>query len=123
MIKFSEICNQNRKTWTHRGTTKNVTHSYGDVYDKLFVLNRDSCERILEIGADSGFALDCYTKFFTNATVYGIDLNDRIPETIKSNPRIQFTHGDAFNKDVLQKLPMQFDFIIEDASHLLQDQI
>ena len=67
--------------------------------------------------------MECFTKYFTKATVYGIDINDRIPDQIKSNPRIQFTHGDALKYDILDKFPFRFDIIVEDASHTLQDQI
>ncbi len=107
---------------TNNGTDKVTTHSYGAVYNVLFSSKKKDTMNILEIGISGGFSLLCYAEYFTNATIYGIDIVDSIKADVKKNPRIKIFIQDANDNSLIQTLP-RFDIIIEDASHQPQDQI
>lgn len=107
---------------TTKGTDKTVSHSYGQVYDNLFLSKREQVTSLLEIGISGGYSLLCYAEYFRNAKIYGVDIEDHVHANIKHDPRIQLFFEDAHKDSLIQKLPT-FDIIIEDASHELRDQI
>jgi hypothetical protein len=108
---------------TSYGTDKNTSHSYGPVYDTLFAPYKDTATQLLEIGFDSGASLQVYSEYFTNATIYGIDICDNCQPQYKQNPRIRMHFGDANASESVQGFEGPFDIIVEDASHTLPDQI
>jgi len=108
---------------TSYGTDKNTSHSYGPVYEKIFSPIKDSTKSILEIGFDSGISLQVYSEYFQNATIYGIDICDNCMPEIKKNDHISIIFGDAKSSNVINHFNKTYDIIIEDASHLLNDQI
>lgn len=106
---------------TQHGTDKGVSHSYVDTYSRLFTPRKDTVKTMLEIGISGGFGLLCYAKYFRNATIYGVDIEDNIHANIKQHHRIKLFFQNAHDKSLLESLPA-FDIIIEDGSHELQDQ-
>lgn len=107
---------------TTLGTDKNITHTYGEIYDTLFSKKKDNATNILEIGISGGFGLRCYAEYFKHAIITGIDIQDIIKADIRNHERIKIIIGNANNTELIKTLP-QFDIIIEDASHELRDQI
>lgn len=61
----------------------------------FFIFYKNTATTILEIGFDSGTSLQVYSEYFTNAIIYGIDIQDNYIPHIKTNPRIQTYVGDA----------------------------
>lgn len=116
LVKYSSVD-------TSYGTDKNTTHSYGAVYDTLFAPYKDTATRLLEIGFDSGASLQVYSEYFTNATIYGIDIRDNCQSQYKQNPRIQMYFGDATASESIGAFEGPFDIIVEDGSHTLEHQI
>ncbi len=107
---------------THYGTDKITSHSYGGVYETLFDKFRKTC-RILEVGFDGGASLLAYADYFSNATIYGIDIEDNLLPSVKQHPRIQTYIGDATKQETVNHFSLTYDIIIEDASHLLHHQV
>lgn len=72
-------------------TDKNTTHSYLPLYETLLKGKKDTAKKILEIGICRGGSLKLWNDYFTNATVYGIDIDDKhiMEETIKNNDKIK----------------------------------
>ena len=120
---FCHLLSKYSSVDTSYGTDKNTTHSYGPVYDSLFIAYKESATKILEIGFDSGASLQVYSEYFTNATIYGIDIRDNCMEHIKSNPHIRMHFGDATSSESIHKFEGPFDIIVEDGSHTLEHQI
>jgi cephalosporin hydroxylase len=120
---FSEVLTKYSNMYTHLGTDKIYTHSYGDVYDSLFLEFKDKTPTVLEIGIDGGYALKAYSEYFENSKIYGIDIRDNISADIKNNTNIQLCFGDAKDSKIINTFPYAYDIIIEDASHTLDDQI
>ena len=60
-------------------TDKDTTHSYLDLYDILLKPLQDTATHVLEVGIGNfeeknGGSLLLWTKYFSKATTYGIDI-------------------------------------------------
>jgi len=111
----------------HSRTDKNTTHSYLPLYQNLLVNKKETAKNVLEIGILNGGSIKLWSDFFTNATVYGLDIIDinKVWENIKNNERIiLYTSTDAYNSDffinnfILKNI--KFDFILDDGPHTLE---
>ena len=108
---------------------KGTTHSYLPIYQKEFEEFQDSQVSILEIGVWQGASLHLWDKYFVNARVIAgldIDLNNIHKPFLTE--KIKLFQGNATNfRDIdamMDKLgDIQFDFIIDDGSHVLGDQL
>lgn len=108
----------------YEGTDKTTTHAYGDVYDALFTPLQSSATNILAIGIAGGFGCQAYSDYFTHAQIYGLDISDFRAAIVRANPRIHVDIGDVKSNAIIQRIGSRlYDFIIEDASHLPEDQI
>jgi hypothetical protein len=120
------------------------TNGYSDIYECLFHPLRHKPIRFLEIGIGTmipgmlssmhGYAPDSYKPgaslrawrdYFTNGSIYGLDLQ---PDTQFTETRIQTIQSDSRNpmlvSQELARLSLyEFDVILDDGSHLLSDQI
>ena len=123
MDTFVDIVKKYSSIDTTYGTDKNTSHSYGPVYETIFREFRTNKKNILEIGFDSGASLQVYSEYFYNSEIYGIDIIDHCLPYIKQNKHIHLLFGDAKNKNTVNYYNKQYNIIIEDASHLLEDQI
>ena len=55
-------------------TDKNTTHSYIPLYEKLLSNKRLTAKNVLEIGVNEGGSIKLWHDYFTNATIYGLDI-------------------------------------------------
>ena len=100
-------------------------HGYSKFYEKIFFEIKDEQINILEIGSFYGNASAALFFYFKNATIFGADIN---PDMFKyySKRMINFyvdsSSTESLKKDIIDK-KTQFKIIIEDASHMLMDQI
>jgi hypothetical protein len=97
------------------GTDKATAHKYLDFYEQHI----GSPRTILEFGVLNGASLRMWRDAFPDASVIGFDTNPTV------NP--EGTHvlkGDATDKNNWLRLwQPKFDLIIDDASHMVADQI
>lgn len=107
------------------GTDKNTIHSYLGTYEKLFSPRRDDGIRILEIGIYSGASLLAWADYFTHpeAQIVGIDITTENIRFPMNNPKVQMHIFDATVKENIDKIDGNFDFIIDDGSHMLVHQM
>ena len=121
LVSFNTILSKYSSIDTTYGTDKNTSHSYGELYDTLYKDYRNLAHDVLEIGIDSGFALQAYSEYFTKANIYGIDIKDNVNDVVKHNNKITiYIHDIPSYENVFNK---EYDIIIEDASHELENQI
>ena len=107
-------------------TDKNTTHSYLPLYETLLVNKKETAMNVLEIGISKGGSIKLWNDYFTNATVYGLDIlnEDGICADIQNKERIVlYTSVDAYDTDFftshfLEK-NIQCDFILDDGPHTL----
>lgn len=103
-------------------TDKNVLHSYVDkVYEDLFADIRHSTRKMLEIGVETGGSLLMWREYFPNAIITGVDIKP-CPQVL-GRERIDVITGDAYNYEVADSLPADFDIIIDDGPHTLESMI
>jgi len=108
-------------------TDKNTVHSYLPLYQKLLISKKETAKNVLEVGIYEGGSIKLWSDFFTNATVYGLDIINiqNIWEGIKYNDKIILhTSTDAYNNDFfinnfLNK-NIKCDFMLDDGPHTLE---
>jgi hypothetical protein len=121
-------------------TDKGSVHSYLEQYDKLFKKFKYKKINVLEIGIASGESLKLWSKYFLNATIYGIDIftrKNKAMENVKKNIS-NFDNIKLFNVNSYVGLPDDiksrndffdsigdtlFHVIIDDGNHWHQWQI
>jgi len=107
-------------------TDKNTDHSYLPLYQKLLISKKETAKNILEVGIQRGGSIKLWSDFFTNATVFGLDIMDsaNLWEGIANKEKIiLYTSTDAYNHDFfhthfLQK-NIKCDMMLDDGPHTL----
>jgi hypothetical protein len=95
MSALEECCNKH-------GTNK-VWHGYTSFYEKLFEPIRFNPIHFLEIGIDQGGSLLAWQDYFSNGTIYGIDIV--IPNRIANQTTIKYAVTDQSSpQQLLQTL-------------------
>jgi hypothetical protein len=108
-------------------TDKNTTHSYLPLYQKLLISKKETAKHVLEIGICNGGSIKLWSDFFTNATIYGLDImniNDVCEEIKNKDKIILHTSKNAYNEDFfianfLYK-NIKCDFMLDDGPHSLE---
>lgn len=96
-------------------TDKGTTHSYLEVYDELFKDLKNIT--LLEIGTQYGGSLELWRDKFPGSEIYGVDINPQgYPEGVS------VIKADA-TKEVEELKGIEFDVIIDDGSHKVEDQL
>ncbi|MCX7928841.1 MAG: hypothetical protein N2558_04130 [Patescibacteria group bacterium] len=99
-------------------------HSYTEYYFDIFDKRKNEIKKILEIGIGSGASLLMWRDYFPNAEIFGAD---KLPERLINWGRIKSFLCDQSNPLDLKKLieftGSDIDIVIDDASHIPQDQI
>jgi hypothetical protein len=107
-------------------TDKHYEHDYFNlIYNSLFNPIFKEIKKFIEIGIGEGDSLNLWRDYFTNATIYGLDINTNI--SLKDNTRIELKQFDQSNINQLKQLYSEHpdndvDIIIDDGSHKMSDQ-
>lgn len=100
---------------------KDTVHSYLPVYDVIFEDMRTTAKHVLEIGIGSGHCLQMWQEYFSNAEIYGVDVNDPMPLGLE--PRIEQLQLDATLDSTIKRLSrFKYSLILDDGSHELSHQ-
>ena len=108
-----------------RKNIKIKSHGYSKFYEKYFFELKNNNINILELGSFYGNASAALFFYFRDANIYGGDIN---PDMFKYSSKriknffIDSSERSSIDKNILSK-EISFDIIIEDASHMLKDQI
>lgn len=97
---------------------------YFKIYDYFFNNLRDKKINFLEIGVQKGGSLKMWREYFKNAKIYGIDIDSSCKKF--NNKYAHIFIGDQSNPDFLNetaKIIGGLDIIVDDGSHVMQDQI
>ena len=108
-----------------RESKKIIAHGYAKIYEKYLKDNKDGILNIIELGSFYGNASAAFFFYFKNAQIYSADINPDM--YLYSSKRLENFFTDtssrsSIEKNILNK-NIKFDLIIEDASHMLKDQI
>ncbi len=107
------------------GTDKSSKyHNYTVVYEQMFGPIRNEPLKILEIGVGTGASLKMWLDYFPNAEIHGIDITlENQDAPLISNERVHLCLGDQTDRDFLDSIGIDFDIVIDDGSHRVDDQI
>ena len=114
--------------YTHpskKNKIKIQAHGYSKFYQEIFYPIKNEVLNIMEIGSFYGNASAALFFYFKNSKIYGADINpdmfrykaDRIESLYVNSSSLSSIKNELINKNI------KFDIIIEDASHMLKDQI
>lgn len=105
-------------------TDKFTGHQYMETYKKVLNPRKNTAKNILEIGVKAGGSVLLWRDFFTNAQIYGVDIDGMPEDLVNNNERItiikdnaydiQFIHNNFVSKGI------KFDVLIDDGPHSLE---
>lgn len=103
------------------GTDKHTIHDYVDgFYEENLKKYQNIAKNVLEIGIYNGGSLALWKKYFTNANIFGVDINhDKIFPEFKNIEGITYYLENAYSEKFLNLIP-NMDIIIDDGPHTLQ---
>ena len=114
--------------YSHPSKKDNIliqAHGYSKYYERIFFELKNDKINILEIGSFYGNASAALFFYFKDANIFGADINpDMFNYTSKrlTSFYVNSSLESSLQKDLIKK-KIQFKIIIEDASHMLKDQI
>lgn len=98
------------------GGDKGTAHSYIEIYETE--LDKTNDISLLEIGIYQGHSIAMWQKYFVNSEIIGIDID---------LSQIKYNLQRVIRADATKPIPAltgrQFDYIIDDGSHRLEEQI
>ena len=100
-------------------------HGYSKFYQDIFNPIKNESLNIIEVGSFYGNASAALFFYFKNSKIYGADINpdmfrykaNRVESLYVDSSSLSSIRNELINKNI------KFDIIIEDASHMLKDQI
>ena len=108
-----------------RESKKIIAHGYAKIYEKYLKDNKDGILNIIELGSFYGNASAAFFFYFKNAQIYSADINPDM--YLYRSKRLENFFTDTSSRSSIEKnifnKNIKFDLIIEDASHMLKDQI
>jgi len=107
---------------------KNTVHTYLDLYQRLLEPKRETAKNVLEIGIYRGGSINLWNKFFTNAIVYGLDINGvgpvMCPEIINNDKIVLHAYDNAYDEEFFKKTfldtNIKLDMMLDDGPHSLE---
>jgi len=108
-----------------RKNNKITAHGYANIYEDLLKSQKNRSLKILEIGSFYGNASAALFFYFRNSLIYSADINPDMYKYKGSrliNYFVNSSSRESITKNILNQ-NVEFDIIIEDASHMLKDQI
>ena len=104
---------------------KIIAHGYAKIYEKYLKEHKQKNLNIIELGSFYGNASAAFYFYFKNSQIYSADINPDM-YLYRSKRLVNFftdtSSRASIEKNILTK-NIQFDLIVEDASHMLKDQI
>ena len=92
-------------------------------YNPLFAPIKNNVSNILEIGIQNGYSLRLWRDFFTNANIYGVDI-DLVDLSLFYEDRITPIYTDAYNTSFTNTLKdAYFDIVIDDGPHTYESMV
>ena len=120
------------KHGTDKGDGNYDKHSYADFYEEMIGLVPTPGDRpfsLLEIGVwdprNPGSSIRAWREFLPVARIIGVDINPDC-KVLAEEQKVDIVIADQGSKDAMTKLGETygiFDFIVDDGSHNLPDQV
>lgn len=109
----------------HYNTDKHYEHNYFNlVYNDILSPLKNDVKKFVEVGTYNGGSIELWRDYFTNSTVYGLDIDFSILN-LRSKDRIKLINLDQSDREQLNKFSLEhndIDVILDDGSHKMEDQ-
>lgn len=120
MNKFHDFFFNNKNTFLI-----SKWHHYFEIYERHFKPFLDKNPKILEIGTNEGGGAELLNYYFDNqCQIVTFDINSK-GSAVEKYPNIKFLNGDQTDINFLNSIKEKyktFDIIIDDGSHVSNDQ-
>jgi len=121
MITLNEIYKKYQSPEGHGD--KGTAHTYIEEYERLLTPYRNNSV-VIEIGLCMGESLRMWEEYFIDSKVIGVDINSFNLRSLLNENGHNIIIGDATKETILEQLQEEsFDVLIDDGSHMLNDQI
>ena len=104
---------------------KIIAHGYAKIYEKYLKEKKEKNLNIIELGSFYGNASAAFYFYFKNSQIYSADINPDM--YLYRSKRLKNFFTDTSSRASIESNILtrntKFDLIIEDASHMLKDQI
>ncbi len=107
-----------------RTDKSSLVHDYCKKYEKIISFAREDKIRMLEIGVLNGASLKMWKNYFINAEIVALDINPICK--VYEEDRVTIEIGNQSDPNFLKRIGekyKEFDFIIDDGSHIQNDVI
>lgn len=104
------------------GTDKAYLHNFCLFYEPFIKHLRYKPIRILEIGVYNGNSVRMWEDYFPYAEIVVVDINPACKDYKYNSDRITTILGDQTDRKFLHSLPGEFDIILEDGGHTMEQQ-
>ena len=111
-------------------TDKAHFHNFTSIYERFLFDKRESVKKILEVGVYHGSSVQMWEHYFPNAKILGLDINSLYFNERTITDRVTLAVCDATDVNQLTSTlaqnsfePGTVDFVIEDGSHRVSDQV
>lgn len=103
---------------------KGSSHTYLEIYDKLFEPFRNGCS-IMEIGLAVGDSMKLWDRYFENSKIFGIDITVVFKAPLNGyNNDVKLIEVDATKPELLERIGSEtFDIVIDDGDHQEKSQV
>lgn len=116
-ISLEELSNQ------YATDKNNSYHGYLDIYQRYFDPFRDSLSTFMEIGVWKGDSLRMWRDYFTAGSLVGVDVSEIPSVELRDTQILLADQSDrAQLSAVLDNTFSEFDIIIDDGGHTMQQQ-
>jgi hypothetical protein len=114
---------QNYEEWIQRENIYDfkyqLGHNFTDIYEKIFKNLKNNEINFLEIGVANGHSIASWYKYFSNASINGMDIKKK-DKLFYKGKRLNYFRVDCFNQKQVNNFltdNKKFDIIIDDSSH------
>ena len=128
LCKIGMVFNSDKCPYS-KETTSGHRHPYTPIYDDLFSHLRDEQINIAEIGIEKNDSINIWRRYFPIAKIYGFEYSDKYLQNARSQNLSDVVYEKINIQDetsitsTLQKVGVKYDIIVEDSTHLFEDQI
>lgn len=106
------------------GTDKRILcHGYTRAYEKLFLPIRNNVKNVIEAGICDGASLKSWRDYFPNATIHGLDVEQKAVDSVAGEERVKAHLMSSCDASYWASLDFKADIIIDDGSHVVEDQM
>ena len=130
-LSNTKLCELGKKFPTNKSPIQLIGHrsGYTGIYNLLFSPLIDKTINLAEIGIEDNNSIKMWRSYFKKAVIPGFEFNDKKIEKAKKH-KLNKTYIHKINvndkKNIIEsfkKIKTKFDIIIDDSTHIFEDQI